>query len=286
MAAVLLGADLGGTRLRVAGVLADGTLATPMLAVPTGPGFGPEALGEALHALTGELLAQLPGRAPSAFGLGTAGVVNGGPLSQCDNLPLLNGVDVAAILRASVPCPSRLENDSRCFALAEARYGAGRGRRDVCGITLGTGVGCGVVIDGRLHRGASAQAGEVWKIPLRDRHLEHFVSGAGVGRGYAAAGGVAGLDAEQVAARARQGDEAAIRAWRGFGEDLAYLCASVAALLDPELIVLGGALAGAFDLFEPALRARLADTCAQLAPASLGDVAGVVGAAVLGLPAS
>ena len=86
-------------------------------------------------------------------------------------------------------CPVTVENDARCFTLAEARFGAGRGARDVCGLVLGTGVGCGVMVGGRLHRGANAQAGEVYHIQLRGQSVEHFVAGAGIVRGYAAAGG-------------------------------------------------------------------------------------------------
>src|SRR5262249_5671320 len=151
----------------------------------------------------------------------TAGVVTDGPLTQCDNLPLLNDTPIGALVRSAVPWPVALENDARCFTLAEARFGAGRGARDVVGITLGTGVGCGVMLDGRLRRGASAQAGEVWKIPLRGRPVEHFVSGAGVVEAYRAAGGEPGPDAAAVEQRARAGDAAALAAWRSFGEDVA-----------------------------------------------------------------
>src|SRR6185295_3366702 len=98
--------------------------------------------------------------------------------------------------------------------------------------TLGTGVGCGVMAGGRLHRGAARQAGEVWRIPIRGRRLEDFLSGAGVVRGYAVAGGrfEAGLDARALEERARGGDPAALAAWRAFGEDLAFLCETVLAL--------------------------------------------------------
>jgi glucokinase len=178
-----------------------------------------------------------------------------------------------------------VENDARCFTLAEARYGAGRGAQDVCGLALGTGVGCGVMLGGRLHRGASAQAGEVWHIQLRDQSVEYFIAGAALVRGYVAAGGRAepGLDAAQVAERARAKDAAALAAWRSFGQDLGFLCEVVIALLDPEVIVIGGSLACASDLFRPALLARLDKHSTRIAEAELGPAAGVIGAAALNI---
>jgi glucokinase len=192
-------------------------------------------------------------------------------------------VDENALLEGVAGGCTAVENDARCFTLAEAHYGAGRGQRDVCGIPLGTGVGCGVMIGGRLHRGAAFQSGEVWSLAQRGEHLEHFLSGAGVVRGYLAAGGVAGdgVDAEAVERRARAGEPAALAAWRAFGDDLSALCQSIVALLDPAVIVIGGSLSTARDLFGPALAAGAAIRGARLCGAKLGAAAGVIGAAAL-----
>lgn len=284
--AVFLGVDLGGTQMRMAAVTADGRLATEVFIAPTGPTFGPGDLERELVSLGRQLRAGLGARHVAALGFGTPGVVGREVLSQCDNLPLLNGSDLVALVGGVAGCPAKLENDARCFTLAEARYGAGSGAFDVCGITLGTGVGCGVMIAGRLHRGAGHQAGEVWRIPLRGRPLEDFLSGAGVVRGYAAAGGevVPGLDAKALEERACAGDPRALAAWQAFGEDLAFLCESVVALLDPEIIVIGGSLARARGLFEPVLAERLRGRAVRLAPSELGRAAGVIGAAALNIP--
>src|SRR5258708_15058421 len=238
-----LGVDLGGTQMRMAVVTGEGRLATELVSVPTGKGFGPDHLRKGLRDLRHRLQPSLDSRTGLALGFGTAGIVDRGPLTQCNNLPLLNGTDLGKLLREAADGPVAIENDARCFTLAEARYGAGRGAEDVCGITLGTGVGCGVMGGGRRHRGAGSQAGEVYRIPLRGHVLEDFLTGAGVVRGYEAAGGRPGatLDAQGIAALARTGDAAAGAAWRSFGEDLAFLCASVIALLDPAVIVIGGA---------------------------------------------
>jgi glucokinase len=277
-----LGIDLGGTQLRMAAVATDGLLLTEMVAAPTGPDFGPENLRTEVTRLAAGVKAQLGSRSLAGLGLGTAGVVRPGPLSQCSNLPRLNGLDIAEALRSWAALPVSIENDARCFTLAEARYGAARGARHVVGITLGTGVGCGVMVDGRLLHGASYEAGEVWAIPLREKALEEFLSGAGLVRAYRAAGG----DPEQhsaadLAQRARSGDPAARAAWEAFGADLAFLCLCVRRLVDPEAIVLGGSMAQARDLFDDRLRARAADAQARIVYSALGPAAGVIGAATL-----
>jgi glucokinase len=283
--ACYLGVDLGGTQLRLAAVTRGGTLATDVLSVPTGRDFRPEDLRRELSALIVRAGATLNDESVAGLGFGTAGVIDEGPLSQCDNLPLLNGIDIGLLVREVAHCPVALENDARCFTLAEARFGAARGARDVVGITLGTGVGTGAIIDGRIHRGAHSQAGEVWRIPLRGHPIEYFVSGAGVVRGYTAAGGrpEAGLDAAGVEARAREGDEAALGAWRGFGEDLAFLCAALIAFVDPAVVVIGGSLARASALFRPVLAARLEAFSARIVDAQLGPAAGVIGASALNM---
>jgi len=281
-----LGVDLGGTQMRMAAVTRGGTLAGDVLSARTGPRFGPDELRRALVELADAVRRRMDGASPAALGVGTAGVVGAGPLTQSPHLPLLEGTDVRALVAGTMGGPVAVENDARCFTLAEARYGAGRGATDLCGLVLGTGVGCGVMVGGRLHRGATAQAGEVWHMRLRGESVEHFVAGAGIVRGYAAAAGVvppAGLDAETVARLARDGDASAAAAWRSFGEDLAFLCQAVVALLDPQVIVIGGSLAQAADLFKPALLERLDAHGARIAEAALGPAAGVIGAAALNM---
>jgi len=277
-----LGVDLGGTQLRMAVVTAAGRLATEVVSVATGRDFGPSDLSSQLSAL-GERLHVAAGHPIAGLGFGTAGVIHPGPLTQSDNLPLLNGVDIGELVRSVAGCPVKMENDARCFTLAEARYGAGRGVRHLCGITLGTGVGCGVIIDGGLYRGPTSEAGEVWRIPWRGAPLEESLSGPGIVRGYAAAGGAAGglSGSAEVAERARRGDAAAAAAWTSFAEDLAFLCECAFSLLDPQRIVIGGSVATSRDLFDAPLRARLNVRADRLAYAELGAAAGVIGAAAL-----
>jgi glucokinase len=280
------GVDLGGTQLRMAAVDVRGRVVSELHSVATGRDFGPDGLRAGLIDLIARIEDEMGGSF-RALGLGTAGVLREGKLTQVDNLPRLAGIDVGALASEAARSPVPVENDARCFALAEARFGAGRGARHLCGVTLGTGVGCGVVIDGKVHHGALWEAGEVWRLPLRDAPLEDFVSGAGVVRAYRAAGGAPeeALDAASVAERARGGDSRAAEAWRSFGEDVAFLGHCLFCIVDPDRLVIGGSLARSRDLFEEALAGRLGERASRVSWAELGPAAGVIGAAVLGFGA-
>lgn len=281
-----IGIDLGGTQLRMAAVTNTGQLATEMLSVPTGKGFASPDLLRELGRLSAQIT-ELTGDHPIAgWGVGAAGVVWEGQLSQSDNVPLLSDIDLAGLLnKAAHGVPVKMENDARCFVLAEARFGAGRGARNVCGITLGTGCGGGVIVDGKLVRGVRGAAGEAWSIPLREHFLEYYVSGYGLLRTYQEQGGTIndGLTAAQIADRARQGEVAALTTWRSFGDDVYMLCETMIALLEPEVIVIGGSMAQAHDLFGEKFQHKLANRPTRIALAELGAAAGVIGAASLHL---
>jgi glucokinase len=277
-----LGADLGGTSLRVGAVGADGTLAG-VLSVSTGRDFGPQDLQAETRGLADRLERQLGVTEWLGVGFGTAGVVpDNGPLRHSDNLPKLVGHDVRKLLEETLGASVTIENDARCFTLAEARFGAARGAKDVCGITLGTGIGCGLILEGKLHRGKASQAGEVCTMPLRGRNLEYWVSTGGLLRAFAEEGGyLEGVDGARLAALARSGDPAACAAWRTFAADLGILCETVIALVEPEIIVIGGSLAQAHDLLDPVLVEALKGRSSRVLYGTLGPFAGVIGAAAL-----
>jgi predicted NBD/HSP70 family sugar kinase len=279
-----LGVDLGGTQMRMAAVTDDGQLATPMFAVPTGKQFAADDLRTQLAALHAQVRA-VGGTPPSvAIGFGITGLVREPTLSASDFLPCLNDLDIVALAQETLGYPAKIENDARCFVLAETRFGAARGARNVVGITLGTGAGGGVIVDGKLHRGAHANAGEIWSMPLRDKWLEHFVSTAGLVQGFQDAGGQEeNVDAARIAVLARAGNVAAQTAFHSYGADVALACETIRALLDPEVIVIGGSIAQARDVFGEDFAKRIAKLEQRITWAELGTAAGVIGAASLNM---
>jgi predicted NBD/HSP70 family sugar kinase len=279
-----LGVDLGGTQMRMAAVTTEGALATPMFAVPTGKQFSPAELRVKLQELHTQIHGVIGEHSIAALGMGITGLVMETFVSQSDFLPRINDTNLIELVRETLGYPAKIENDARCFVLAETRFGAARGARHVVGITLGTGVGGGVIVDGKIHRGAHANAGEIWSIPLRDKWLEHFVSTSGLVQGYKDAGGEAvEVDAAKIAELARAGDAAAQAAFQSYGADVALLCETIRALLDPEVVVIGGSIAQARDVFGEELLQRVAERGPRVVWAALGTAAGVIGAASLHL---
>lgn len=270
--------------MRMAAVTDSGQLATPMFAVSTGIEFSAEQMRDALQKLHAQVQASIGTQPIAALGIGMTGLVGERTLIAADFLPRLSGVDMVALAQDSLGYDTKIENDARCFVLAETRFGAARGARHVVGITLGTGVGGGIIVDGKLHRGAHANAGEIWSLPLRDKWLEHFVSTTGLVQSFKEAGGEEeNVDAARIAELARAGNAAAQTAFQSYGADVAMACEAIRALLDPEVIVIGGSIAQAHDVFGDVLAERIAKHGPPIVWAELGTAAGVIGAASLNI---
>src|SRR5260221_7608369 len=205
--------------------------------------------------------------------------------------------DIAAALAREV----RVANDADCFALSEAVDGAAAGARSVFGVILGTGVGGGIVVSGRLLAGVNAIAGEWGHNPLpwpadserpgprcycgKWACIESFLSGPALAADHHRATG-SGQDAEAIAQAAAAGDEAARASLARYADRLARGLASVINIIDPEFVVLGGGLSRIEALYSavPALWGRYVFSdvvAARLVPPRHGDSSGVRGAAWL-----
>jgi predicted NBD/HSP70 family sugar kinase len=214
------------------------------------------------------------------------------------NLPGWGRLAVAAALRERLDGELTVENDANLGALGEYTYGAGRTIRQFVYLTIGTGVGVGIVLDGKLYRGNSGSAGEIGHLPVGDKlpksrrpgsprgMLEESFGASALVRRAKAVGLKNGLNAAAIFAAARGGDERAMDVVLAEGKALAYVVASICALLDPELIVVGGGIGQNLDL----LTVGMAQELENLTPArpamavgDLGSDAVVVGAIALGV---
>ncbi|MEW6753087.1 MAG: ROK family protein [Candidatus Latescibacterota bacterium] len=244
----------------------------------------------------------------AGLGVGVPGIVypEEGVVHRATNLPHWRDVPLAARLRAAFGVPVCVGHDVDMAALAETEYGAGRGHRHVACITLGTGVGVGLVLDGRLYRGARAGAGNLGDMVLAagaeepPASLESQVAGPALRRQAMAAlrrgeptslrtacgGDAERLDARLVFAAAREGDPPSLALVRRAATLLGLGVANLVNLLSPEVVVVGGSMALAGDvLFDPLRQAAAAHVCPflrddlRIVPAQLGEDAGLVGAA-------
>lgn len=235
--------------------------------------------------------------APHTLGIGTPGAVSRHTgLLKNSNTTCLNGMPVARDLRTRLAHDFAIENDANCFALAEALQGAGRGKRVVFGVILGTGCGGGVVIDGRVHSGLQSIAGE-WGHTSIDPNgpecycgsrgcVETYISGSGLERRHAEASGRS-LAAEAIVAGWRAGDRACRATMDAFFAWFGRAMANLIDVLDPDVVVLGGGLSNIDELYtrgiEAVARRVFSDALeTPIVRNELGDSAGVVGAALIG----
>jgi glucokinase len=207
-------------------------------------------------------------------------------LRDADSLPNLMDFNLARFIEAEFHAPLFLENDANCFALGEALAGAGKGHDVVVGVTLGTGFGCGIVVNGRIFTGVTGNAGEVAYLPVAGGNFDQMLSGAGVARFYQRVTGRQPPSPTEIGDLAERGDPQARIAWDYYGEAVGTGLGIVAAIIDPNICVLGGSVSQRFPLFREALERKLRALLAPepaakliVARARLDAAAGVTGAA-------
>ena len=290
---VVIGIDLGGTKIEGV-VLGDDLVPLARRRVPTERERGYEHIVERVAGLVEALRATAPGS--DVVGIGTPGSLSArdGTLKN-SNTVCLNGRSLHADLERRLGLRVLLENDANCFALAEARAGAGQGHAMVFGVILGTGVGGGLVHDGRLWSGPQHIAGE-WGHHAIDPAgppcycgqrgcVETLLSGPALEAAYRAAGGPP-LAAAEIAARAATGERAARDVVDRYLDRFGRALANVIDVLDPDVVVLGGGLSRLEALYDRG-RAAVAryvfndELRTPIVPNRLGDSAGVIGAALL-----
>lgn len=263
-----IGIDLGGTKIEGIALGDDGAvLWRRRVATPAGDYDGTLAAIRNLVATAEHALGQ-----PGSIGIATPGAISPATgLLKNSNSVVLNGRPLDRDLEHALGRPVRLENDANCFAVSEAADGAAAGARVVFGVILGTGVGGGLVVDGRVVSGRNRVAGEWGHAPLpwpRDDErpgppcycgrcgcIETFLSGPGFSRDVLHTTGRAAAP-DVIVAAAAAGDDAARACLDTYMDRLARGLAMVVDLLDPDAIVLGGGLSN-IDALYGALPARV-----------------------------
>jgi len=278
-----VGVDLGGTTISAG--LVRGTEIVKFARVPTGRTRPPREIFDSIAGIVEDVAGGYP-----VGGIGIGVPVPAGPstdaLEASENLPTMGGFPLKSELGKRFAVPVSLENDARCMALGEHRAGALRGCLHCACITLGTGLGCGIVIGGSLYRGYRCEAGEIWKIPFgRFGSLEKGTSAGGLTAMYERLSGLV-LEPEEIHGRFRDGERDAAVAFERYGEEVGGVVVMLLSLLDLERVAIGGGLARSFDAFGDALFRVVDDVCGRecrerVVPAALSDRAAVIGAASL-----
>ena len=312
-----IGLDLGGTNARMALVDRQAGIADSVRR-PANEVGSPRAF---VNWAASESSALLKRRGITRSDLAGIGVGVPGPVDRSrgrililPNLPAWKNVPLQALLASSAKCAVAVENDGNTMTMAEHRFGAARGVRNTLFITLGTGIGCGIVLDGRLFHGATFSAAEISHIrfgdvrtgalcgcgsrgcietrmgnrPLTARAEKELKPYSPRLRDLVRRDPSGRLRLEHVTRAAALGDRRAAAFWAGVAEEFGDFLGGICNLLNPEMIVIGGGVAGAGKyLFEPLRRSvkrhafALATDRLRIVPAKFGADAGVVGAAAL-----
>lgn len=280
---MLLGVDIGGTKCALILAENDGTIRSRQVAET-----------KDLHT-TLDWILQGARRLAEENRIEAVGVSCGGPLDSATgrilsppNLPGWDDVPITDLLKEATGAPAWLCNDANACALAEWKYGAGRGCRNMIFLTFGTGLGAGLILNGQLYEGTNGMAGEVGHIRLADDGPVGYGK-AGSFEGFCSGGGIARLGermgtpgtAKELAKRAKAGDEDALAVYRESARKLGAGLSVLMDLFNPERIVIGSVFARSETLFRREMEAviarealrQTAQVC-QVVPAALGDAIG------------
>lgn len=242
----IVGIDLGGTNVRAGRVrgLAMEDLAARRISAQAEEG---RIIGEIFEAVDRVFDDSVVG-----IGCGVPSLVDvdRGIVYSVENIPSWREVPLKDKLEERYGVDAFINNDANAFAVGELHFGKARGHKDVVALTIGTGLGAGIVINGRLHSGINCGAGEIGAMPHRGRKIETWCSGEFFQR-------EAGEAGHLTFERAERGEEEALRLFHRFGVELGHAILMLLYAYDPELIVLGGSISKAYPLFAAGMRERL-----------------------------
>jgi glucokinase len=241
-APVVIGVDLGGTNVR-AGLVVDGRLAGVRSVPVRGRGTQAEVLEDLFGAIDAVMRPDVAG-----IGAGVPSIIDlkAGVVYDVQNIPSWKKVPLKALLEERYRLPVYVNNDANCFAAGEKHFGKLGPYDSAVGLIVGTGLGAGIIANGRLYSGASCGAGEFGMLPYLDRNLEAYASGQFFRR-------VHGTSGRETAERAARGDQAALEMFDAFGRHLGEAVKAICYAVDPEIILLGGSVSKSCRFFRAAL---------------------------------
>lgn len=241
-----IGVDLGGTNMR-AGVENNGNIFNQRKELVLANRSFDETLTQFI-----EFIRPLVSAAIKGIGVGVPSVVDveKGIVYNVVNIPSWQRVPLKEILENEFGIPACINNDVNCFALGEHQFGLGMGMKHVVGVSAGTGLGAGIIINNQLYNGNNCGAGEIGLLPYLDHNIEYYASG-NLFRAFF------NTTAEEAHRKALHGDSEALGYWNEFGIHLGEALKCVLFAYDPEVIVLGGSLSKAYELFKGSMNTTL-----------------------------
>jgi glucokinase len=277
----IIAVDLGGTSLRVGKIQGTDITERTARSVPMTDNdqVVVKELINAIETLFDEDVAGIGVGVPSLVD------VDRGIVYAVQNIPSWKEVHLKDALEDVFHVPVYVNNDANSFAVGECHYGKGRPYRHIVGITIGTGLGSGIIIDRCLYNGSNCGAGEIGTIPYKEQTVEYYCSGQFFSRQY-------GTSGENIFERAKAADQIALQAYNEIGYEMAHAVMIALYAYDPEIVILGGSVSQAFEFFKKTMMEKLKSSFAYqhalervvIEPSELPDIP-LLGAAALHLDA-
>ena len=244
----IVGIDIGGTSIE-GGRIEYGRIVSKAKS-DTQASIG----GERTMDILKHLIAGLVTDQTEAIGIGVPSIVDRekGIVYNVQNIAGWDEIPLKAGIEAEFGLPVHIDNDANCFAMGEKIFGKGQDCENFVGVTLGTGLGAGIIQGHRLISDANCGSGEFGEIPYMDSKLEDFCGS----RFFLCRGGISRYEA---AVKAREGDMRATELFKEYGRHLAYLVKIIMLVLDPQAIIFGGSIAKSFDLFSASIFSNISD---------------------------
>lgn len=235
---MILGIDLGGTNIRI-GQIENGKIMQKISAPSPSKMPLKESIGYLISAISRMVTPETEG-----IGIGVPSVLDmeSGVVYNVANIPSWEEVHLKEILETEFHIPVYINNDSNCFTLGEKRFGEGVGFKNVVGVTLGTGVGAGVVINNNLYSGSNTGAGEIGCLPYLEATYEHYCGSEYFTVYHQTTG-------KEAAQQALAGEPKAHEIWNEFGHHIGMLVQAILFTYDPDVIIFGGGITDAFPYF-------------------------------------
>jgi len=276
MSKLYLGIDIGGTSI-VAARFSENEMLEKR-EVPTGADRPAGQIMESLY----EAIALVLTDEVVGIGIGMPGFMNAetGEIMQINNIPSFNGYAIKPRVEERFNLPTFQNNDANCFALGETYYGAGKKYTNLVGVTLGTGLGGGIILNRRIHTGLMGGAGELGCVPFHGGISEDICSAALFKNKYKTTG-------TELYKKAKSGDQAALAVFDELAHNIGELFRIVMYVLAPEAFIVGGSVANSWDLLEKPLRDEVDNFLVPMISKNVDlvraelDNAGLYGAAAL-----
>ena len=286
-----IGIDLGGTKITAGLVSRSFKIFGKILRKPTESHKSRDVVLKNIESIVSEVAEVNKISVDNIIGIGIGAPgpidINTGEILDPENLPSLNFFNLREYFSGKYKTEVKLNNDAACFVLGEHIAGKGKGYKNVVGLTLGTGTGCGLIINGKLYNGSTGTSGELWKTPYLEGDIEDYTSAKAVRNFFYKLGGET-LSAGKIAELAEKGNKNALESWAEFGWHLGILISWLINVLDPDIVILGGSLSKSFKFFEKNLKYVIKKSInkkplenLKVEVSDLGEKGAIIGAASL-----